>query len=202
MKQYAVNEIFYSIQGEGVRAGIPHAFIRLAGCNLRCAGDDPESGFDCDTEFVSSRKLTAVEIVAEVERISMGSRNVILTGGEPTLQLDGELAEAFKAQNYWLSLETNGTKEIPLKWADWITVSPKSAEHTIRQTIADEVKYVRHYGQGIPKPVVEAENYLISPAFGSDGRIDPETLAWCIDLVKQNPTWRLSVQQHKLWKIR
>lgn len=202
MKQYAVNEIFYSIQGEGVRAGMPHVFVRLSGCNLRCSAGDPDSGFDCDTEFVSSRKLTVDEILAEATHISCGCRNVILTGGEPTLQLDEELATAFKSQSFWVSVETNGTKEIPLRWADWITVSPKSAEHTIKQLIADEVKYVRHYGQGIPKPIVEAEHYLISPAFGADGRVDSQTLAWCIELVKQNPTWRLSVQQHKQWKIR
>jgi hypothetical protein len=75
------------------------------------------------------------------------------------------------------------------------------AEHAIRQRRADEVKYVRGYGQGIPKTVVEAAHRLISPAF--DGPVVHErTLRWCIQLVKENPPWRLSIQQHKLWSVR
>jgi hypothetical protein len=75
------------------------------------------------------------------------------------------------------------------------------AEHAIRQTVADEVKYVRGYGQGIPQTVVDAQNYLISPAFdGVD--LGKRDLAWCIQLVRENPKWRLSVQLHKLWEVR
>ena len=77
--------------------------------------------------------------------------------------------------------------------------SPKVAEHAIRQRVAHEVKYVRAYGQAIPRTVVEAMHYVISPAFDGDF-LDPETLDWCKDLVKQNPPWRLSVQQHKGWR--
>jgi organic radical activating enzyme len=125
---------------------------------------------------------------------------VVLTGGEPALQVDRELIDAFHAARYRLAIETNGSRELP-PGIDWVTVSPKVAEHALRQRSAHEVKYVRGYGQAIPQTVVQAEHYLISPAF--DGpKVDARTLDWCIQLVKENPPWRLSVQQHKLWKVR
>lgn len=84
---------------------------------------------------------------------------------------------------------------------DWITVSPKVAEHAIRQTWAHEVKYVRGAGQALPKTSVHALHQLVSPAFRGEW-VDPAALATCIELVKHNPDWRLSVQQHKAWGLR
>jgi organic radical activating enzyme len=140
------------------------------------------------------------EIVEEMRQLSESCRWVILTGGEPALQVDRELIDGLHAAGYELAIETNGSLELPAG-IDWITVSPKVAEHAIRQRKAHEVKYVRGYGQGLPKTVVEADHYLISPAFDGD-RIDPRALDWCIRLCKENPPWRLSVQQHKTWKVR
>lgn len=198
VERYLVNEIFYSLQGEGVRAGTPNLFLRLSKCNLTCLKES--HGFDCDTEFESGRRLTIGEIVAELRQLSEVCDWVILTGGEPALQVDRELIDALHEAGYRLAIETNGSIELP-PGIDWITVSPKVAEHAIRQRTAHEVKYVRGYGQGIPKTVVEAEHYLISPAFDGD-RLDPRTLDWCIRLAKDNPPWRLSVQQHKAWRVR
>ena len=198
MERYLVNEIFYSLQGEGVRAGTPNLFLRLSKCNLTCKVET--HGFDCDTEFESGRWMTAEEIVAEMRQLSETCDWAILTGGEPALQADPELIGALHAAGYKLAIETNGSLELASGF-DWITVSPKVAEHAIRQRAAHEVKYVRGYGQGIPKTVVQAEHYLISPAFeGADA--DPRALEWCVRLCKENPPWRLSVQQHKLWKVR
>jgi organic radical activating enzyme len=198
MERYRVNEIFYSLQGEGVRAGTPNLFLRFSRCNLECRVET--HGFDCDTEFESGRSMTLPEIVAEMRALSADCRWVILTGGEPALQVDLELIGLLHAEGYSLAIETNGSVELP-PGIDWITVSPKVAEHAIRQRQAHEVKYVRGYGQGIPKTVVEAEHYLISPAF--DGaEVDRRTLEWCIRLCRENPPWRLSVQQHKLWSVR
>jgi 7-carboxy-7-deazaguanine synthase len=198
VKSYLVNEIFYSLQGEGVRAGTPNVFLRLSHCNLACKVET--HGFDCDTEFESGRWLTAEEIVAEMRQLSERCRWVILTGGEPALQVGQELIDALHAAEYRLAIETNGSVELP-PGLDWITVSPKVAEHAIRQRTANEVKYVRGHGQAVPKTVVQAEHHLISPAFEGD-QIDPRALDWCIRLCKENPPWRLSVQQHKLWKVR
>ena len=198
MKAYVVNEIFYSLQGEGVRAGTPNLFLRLSRCNLTCTVET--HGFDCDTEFESGRRLTLEEIVAEMRQLSGTCDWIILTGGEPGLQLDREMIDGLHAAGFRLAVETNGSIELP-PGIDWMTVSPKVAEHAIRQRRADEVKYVRGYGQAIPRTVVEADHYLVSPAF--DGaEIDPRALAWCIRLVRENPAWRLSVQQHKLWQVR
>lgn len=197
-KQYSVNEIFFSLQGEGVRAGTPNLFLRLSGCNQTCVVES--HGFDCDTEFVSGRKMTALEIVAELRALSEDCGWVVVTGGEPALQLDAPLVAALHEAGFKLAVETNGSISLP-DGVDWITVSPKVAEHAVRQLVADEVKYVRGYGQGIPKTVVKARHYVISPAF--DGpRLERRTLEWCIKLVKENPPWRLSVQQHKIWNVR
>jgi organic radical activating enzyme len=198
VKRYLVNEIFYSLQGEGVRAGTPNFFLRLSHCNLACKVET--HGFDCDTEFESGRWMVLDEILEELRQLSESCRWVILTGGEPALQVDRELIDGLHAAGYELAIETNGSMELP-EGIDWITVSPKVAEHAIRQRKAHEVKYVRGYGQGLPKTVVKADHYLISPAFDGD-RIDPRALDWCIRLCKENPPWRLSVQQHKTWKVR
>ena len=215
MKKFTVNEVFYSVQGEGVRAGTPNVFVRFSGCNLTCTKDG-EAGFDCDTEFTSGRALELDELMQEVMRTLREQHVeepdgcwVILTGGEPGLQTTRELVEAFHHANMRVAIETNGTVELPPN-IDWVCVSPKSAEHTLRVKRADEVKYVRHYGQGIPRPSVSSTHKVLSPAFESlvtpSGGVVHQphagALAWCIQLVKENPEWRLSVQQHKSWGVR
>ncbi len=199
--RYLVNEIFYSLQGEGVRAGTPNFFLRLAKCNLTCKAET--HGFDCDTEFESGRWMTLPEILGVLRQLSERCEWIVLTGGEPALPVDPEMIDALQAAGYKLAIETNGSVELPegINRLDWITVSPKVAEHAIRQRRANEVKYVRGYGQAIPRTVIEAEHYLISPAFEGD-QLDPRALDWCIRLCKENPPWRLSVQQHKMWKVR
>jgi len=233
-KRYMVNEVFLSLQGEGVRAGTLNVFVRLSKCNMACAVEPSAKspgGFDCDTEFESGRWLTAAEIVAEVLRLwprgshdeVLGQPWVVLTGGEPLLQYDRELWEALKDRDVSVAIETNGSMLVPTEsgeepkppkeaadfadWvnfsflADWITVSPKVAEHAVRQRWAHEVKYVRGAGQAAPATVVKALHYLVSPAH--DGlRLDPEALATCQRIIRDDPRWRLSVQQHKAWRVR
>lgn len=197
MKSYRVNEIFFSLQGEGARVGQPSLFLRFSKCNLKCTVET--HGFDCDTEFESGRDMTADEILAELRGLSSGCRWVVLTGGEPALQVDRELIEVLHGAGYRLAIETNGTIELP-QGLDWITVSPKVDEDELRQRVADEVKYVRAYGQAMPEESVEADYLWISPAFDGN-RIDAQTLEWCIRLVMDNPRWGLSVQMHKLWGV-
>lgn len=192
---YRVNEVFHSIQGEGVRAGTANVFVRFSGCNLSCRRET--EGFDCDTEFVSGRNQELDELVIEVARIGGECRAVIFTGGEPSLQLNEALVEALHERGYYLAIETNGTNPLP-PGLDWVCVSPKTAEHTLRVAgRVDEVKYVRHAGQALPRPSLDARHYLISPAVQPDGSILRADLEHCIALVKGAPSWRLSIQLHK-----
>jgi organic radical activating enzyme len=198
-----VNDIFYSIQGEGVRAGTMNLFLRLSGCNATCNGTMEDQAYlpVCDTEFVSGRRMTWDAIVARFHELAPACRWVILTGGEPALQLTPAFTAYLHGQGYQLAIETNGTINVDALGLDWVCVSPKVAEHAIKQQTASEVKYVRNYGQGIPKTVIEAGHYVLSPAFEGE-YLDPKTLAWCLQLCKDNPTWRLSLQLHKVLQVR
>ena len=212
MKTYIVNEIFWSPQGEGIRAGEMSLFIRFTGCNLQCrieSGKNSIGGFDCDTEFESGRKYTLDELVAAALATVPIGRGwfksnkawIVFTGGEPALQLDKNLIYAMHEIGFMCAIETNGSKCVDGIGLDWITVSPKVAEHAVRQTTATEIKYVRGYGQGIPQPSCNAQYKLISPAFNGL-TIDYKTMEWCVELIKENPQWRLSVQMHKFWRVR
>lgn len=204
MKTYTVNEIFMSLQGEGKRAGDPSFFLRFSRCNMRCdlaPGPLSPGGFACDTEFESGRKMTLDEILKQMLDLNALCRWIVLTGGEPGLQVDKELVDFFHKYGFKLAIETNGTIHLGDLGLDWITVSPKCAEHAIKQKVATEVKYVRAYGQGIPRTVVEAEYYLLSPAF-SGQHSDKKTIDWVIKLAKENPSWSYSEQLHKKWMVR
>lgn len=207
-KIYVVNEAFLSIQGEGKRTGTVNVFLRFAGCNLACdveAGERSPGGFACDTEFASGRRMSAGGIGRLIEEVCAPHPIpgwIILTGGEPALQVDEALMKYLgRSMNFRIAIETNGSIDVSAFPFDWITVSPKVAEHAIKQRKAHEVKYVRGHGQAIPKTVVEADYKLISPAFDGN-RLDQRSLEWCIGLVKDNPEWELSVQQHKAWRVR
>lgn len=227
-KTYQINECFLSLQGEGVRAGTVNLFVRFSGCNMKCdvePGPLSPGGFGCDTEFVSGRRVTLDELAlwaATQWQITLGlpedEKNIksglracpawpepwlILTGGEPGLQVDEEFCGFWHDRGCKLAIETNGTIDIAgtlghgnRVGVDWISLSPKVAEHAVRCLEADEVRYVRGYGQGIPKPAAKALHHCISPAFDG-GLVHPKTLGWCLKLVLENPSWRLSVQQHK-----
>jgi organic radical activating enzyme len=207
-KTYPINETFLSLQGEGARAGTLNVFVRFAGCNLQCSRDG-EAGFDCDTEFVSHRKLDAIEIAAEVARLWPASGKqrpqIILTGGEPLLHVDLELLTKLAQFCGTVCIETNGTQPLPAgvdPESLWISCSPKTAEHTLRVGAVNELRYVRHAGQGIPMPSLSAPLRYLSPAWDADGYRTQRNLQHCMDLIRANPEWRLSVQQHKLWRVR
>lgn len=197
MKRFMVKEIFHSIQGEGVRAGTAAVFVRFAGCNLAC--NVAEHGFDCDTDFVGGTSYTIGELLDEVRHLAAGGW-IILTGGEPALQLDQSLVDVLHAAGYRLAIETNGTRTLP-RGLDWVCVSPKPGASVSPYIEADEVKYVLGAGQEPGPQVSRIEHRLVSPAFKGD-EADPDAVAWCVEWVLAHPEWRLSYQLHKALGVR
>lgn len=197
--QYRINEIFYSLQGEGLRTGVPTVFVRFAGCNLRC--------HFCDTAHEEFTPITAREILAEVNRYP--SPALVLTGGEPTMQLTEELLRTLKEGGKQIAVETNGSvalSEECLALIDWVTVSPKALP--VRIGRADEVKMVF---EGTNLESVERAAALarsmgaamaLQPCDVGEPQRNRRILADTIQYILDNPDWRLSLQTHKLLSIR
>lgn len=192
MKIYALNSVFVSLQGEGLRTGTVNVFVRFAGCNRTCPF--------CDTDFKKLFTMSAGELIYGIRDIWSSGEfppAVILTGGEPMLQVDMPLLEEMKAAGFYVAIETNGTLPVP-SLVDWITVSPKDG--IPMQLVANEVKFVMQKDSPLPTNFVETDNLLLSPVHRGE-RIDEAALAWCISLCIKNPQWRLSTQAHKAWGI-
>jgi len=195
-----VSEIFYSLQGEGARAGTPTFFIRLQGCKAKDACY--ALGIRCDTEFESGSAWELKKLIKWMTSKSLDCKEITWTGGEPLDQLTEDIISYFKTKGYYQAVETSGLHSAP-KGFDFICISPKVAEHVIKKNYKEkisELRYVRHKGQSVPQPQIEAEHYWISPH--SDGfTINNENVKHCINLCLENPQWKLSVQTHKLWNI-
>lgn len=201
MNKYRVNEVFFSIQGEGIRAGTAAVFVRFAGCNLKCTKES--AGFDCDTDYVCKVILPTESLwnrIREAWGDRPGQKWVIFTGGEPAIQLDNELLDA--GRDHWkYAIETNGTIHLAcFSMLDWVTVSPKS-NAVLDVSQCDEYKVVLEADGVIPIVPIPAQHCLLSPAFNGQ-EPDPAAIARCVELVKQDPRWRLSLQIHKLIGVR
>ncbi|CEA16582.1 hypothetical protein ING2E5B_1844 [Fermentimonas caenicola] len=189
-----VNEIFYSLQGEGGRTGQASIFIRLAKCNLACSF--------CDTDFERGVKMSLEEVLKEIEQYNC--KWIIWTGGEPALQLNDKIVAFFKERGYLQAIETNGTKRIP-SGIDYITCSPKQNFEIVRELIpeVDELRFPIQKGDPLPDISIlpKTNRYLLSPIFDND-KVIQENVDYCISLIKDNPVWALSLQTHKLIGIR
>jgi 7-carboxy-7-deazaguanine synthase len=203
---YSVKEIFLTLQGEGGQAGRPAVFCRFAGCNLWSGREQDRAKAVCtfcDTDFVGmdgvggGRFADAEALAAAVEAAWEGgpaNRLVVLTGGEPLLQLDGALVVALHERGFSLALETNGTLAAPAG-VDWICVSPK-AQAPVVQTRGQELKLV--YPQEGVDPArfegLDFERFALQPMDGPDLKANTAAaIAYCL----AHPRWRLSVQTHK-----
>lgn len=204
---YSVKEIFKTLQGEGFHAGRPAVFCRFSGCNLwsgREADRATATCTFCDTDFVGTtgtrggRFASAEALASEIAGTWQGrheNRFVVLTGGEPLLQVDSALIDALHAQGFEIAVETNGTLEAP-PGLDWICVSPKAGA-PLRQSSGDELKLV------FPQPGLQPEqlgglafaHHWLQPMDGPD--VAANTKA-AVDYCLRNPRWRLSLQTHKL----
>ena len=208
---YAVKEIFLTLQGEGAHAGRAAVFCRFAGCNLWSGREQDRSSATCkfcDTDFVGTdgtlgaRYASADDLadaIASQWAGEHGYRYVVLTGGEPLLQLDADLIDALRARGFAIGLETNGTIEPP-DGVDWICVSPKAgAELRVRR--GDELKLVYPQEGAMPAAFADLafERFSLQPMDGPDVAANTErAVNYCI----RHPQWRLSLQTHKTLGIR
>ena len=200
---YKVKKIYHTVQGEGINAGMPAVFVRFAGCNLWNGREDNREYAVCrfcDTDFVGGERLKAHQVVSRIGDAlddSPGTRLIVLTGGEPMLQVDEDLIKALRGLGRTLAVETNGTIKVPEGWFDHITVSPKRNAEFV-QFSGTELKVV--HDQGFTPLLLEKlerldfKHFLLQPC--DDDKLH-YNLNKCINFVKQNPKWRLSVQTHK-----
>lgn len=192
-----VNEIFYSLQGEGYHTGTAAIFVRLAGCNLKCPF--------CDTNHQPYQDLTEDEITQEVAKY--GANLVVITGGEPTLQLTTSLIDKIHGLGKVVAIETNGTRPIP-QGVDWVTVSPKpqfvGEAGKVVLDHADEVKVV-FMGKLIyfdPTFGIKADHYYMQPCDTGDDEANKVILSNVVEYIKNNPKWKLSLQTQKILNVR
>lgn len=191
MKKYRINEIFYSLQGEGHNVGRAAVFIRFSGCNLKCPF--------CDTDFDSYTEMTAAEIVATAHNL-IGDVDtkpmIVLTGGEPTLQVDAILIDALHSEGFnFVAMESNGTN-LPPQNLDWLTISPKGK---IAISKCDELKCIFSEKGILAQPDnIDATYKYVQPCDTGNAEINATIVSRCIDFIKCNPSWRLSLQTHKL----
>lgn len=208
---YAVKEMFLTLQGEGVQAGRRAVFVRFAGCNLWSGREQDRASAICrfcDTDFVGvdglggGRFADAGALVAAVEGFWGGSRDerfVVLTGGEPMLQVDDALVDALHAAGFFIAIESNGTIAAH-PHIDWVCISPKAGSEVVQRS-GQELKLVWPQA-GIDPAEVEGwdfANYLLQPL--DDPRAEENREA-CIAMVMERPRWRLTLQTHKMLGLR
>ena len=199
-----VNEIFYSIQGEGKNAGRAAFFIRFFGCNLKCNFGD---GFVCDDTAHTNKSLvreyTTEELVAEVK--DSGANLAILTGGEVSLHDLNDLIREIQDGRIEVAIETNGTNIDNIAAADYIAYAPKDAfdsEAPILKARFHELRVLA----GVNDPVdverwATVKNKYVSP-INYEHALNMDNVNYCIEFVKANPTWKLSLQTHKVMGVR
>jgi 7-carboxy-7-deazaguanine synthase len=213
---YSVKEIFYTLQGEGAQAGRAAVFCRFSGCNLWSGreGDRSEAVCKfCDTDFVGTDGVgggkfeTADALARAIENAWAGDRAwtnqsdmkfVVITGGEPLLQLDSKLVNAIKARRFEIAIETNGTIAAPTS-IDWICVSPKAGSQIVQKS-GQELKLVYPQLQAQPSAFehLQFENFFLQPMDGPDRERNTQlAIKYCLE----NPRWRVSLQTHKLMGI-
>jgi 7-carboxy-7-deazaguanine synthase (Cx14CxxC type) len=204
---YAVKECFLTLQGEGVQSGSRAVFLRFAGCNLWSGREQDRASAQCnfcDTDFVGTegegggKFRSADELASHVEQL-WGARGenrlVVITGGEPMLQLDAKLVDALHARGFRVAVETNGTLPA-VAGLDWICVSPKVGTEVVQRS-GDELKLVWPQ-DGIDPAELEGwafDHFLVQPM---DCEQRDEAVAAAIRLAMDRPKWRLTLQAHKV----
>lgn len=204
MKRYLVNEVFYTLQGEGYWTGRPAVFVRFSRCNLWSGREQDRATAVCrfcDTDFTHADSYTLTELIAAIDGALAGvygRRMVVFTGGEPSLQLDGALVHAVSASGYYVAVETNGTRPLPA--VDWVCVSPKAGA-TLAVRRGDELKLVYPQDGAAPEDFawLPFSTFWLSPMDGPDLADNTQR---AVEYVLKHPRWRLNVQTHKMIGVR
>ncbi|MBU2581272.1 MAG: 7-carboxy-7-deazaguanine synthase [Alphaproteobacteria bacterium] len=204
---YHVKEVFLTLQGEGTNAGRAAVFCRFAGCNLWSGREIDRAGAVCrfcDTDFVGTdgpgggKFAHAGLLAAAVAAAWAGGKDnrlVVLTGGEPMLQVDRDLISALHAKGFEIALETNGTLAVP-RGVDWICVSPKAGSELVQVT-GDELKLVFPQAE-LPPAAVAGLDFRFRYLQPMDGPEVAQNTAAAVRYCREHPQWRLSLQTHKL----
>lgn len=183
-----INEIFYSLQGEGRYTGNPAVFIRFSGCNLKCSF--------CDTKHQDGKEMTQEQIIEEISKYP--AKFVVLTGGEPTMQINVEFINKLHEEGYFIAMETNGTFACTEK-IDWITCSPKYKKVVLNRI--DELKVV-YEGQDMEQyNDLQAKEYYLQPCDYKDEKKNQINIQNTINYIKENPKWKLSLQTQKILNV-
>lgn len=195
---HQINEIFYSLQGEGYNTGTASVFIRLSGCNLHCAF--------CDTRHEEGTMMSLPEIVEQVMQFPKAPL-IVLTGGEPSLWIDDDFVMGLKQMTgKRIAIETNGTHPLP-HGIDWVTLSPKtgigdSGEVPVVLTHCDELKVV-YLGQDLSQyDRIETTHRYLQPCWVSDELQCCHNMQATVQAVLDHPEWRLSLQTHRILDIK
>lgn len=204
-KTFSIKEIFYTVQGEGFHIGRPAVFVRFSGCNMWSGRQEDKAKSACpfcDTDFVGGDRYTESALVSAIlgQWVNWDvSPFIVLTGGEPALQITESLIDLLIAYGAEIAVETNGS--VPLAGADkcWVTLSPKRMPLALIK--ADEVKLLFPLTGIEPKDVhdIPAQRYSLQPIDGASIAANTEAT---IEYAKLNPRWRVSIQGHKSWGVR
>lgn len=207
---YSVKEIFLTLQGEGAQSGRRAVFCRFAGCNLWTGREQDRAKAICkfcDTDFVGTDGTAGgkydaqglADKIAEIWGAGADHRYVVLTGGEPMLQVDQALADALHAHGFTIAMETNGTLPV-LDSIDWVCVSPKAGSELV-QTHGDELKLVWPQA-GSDRDYLVGLNFIHHLLQPLDDAHNADHVAECMDVALADPRWRLSLQTHKIVGLR
>lgn len=211
---YQIKEAFYSLQGEGFHSGRPAIFCRFSNCNLWTGREADRSNAICqfcDTDFLGTdgqnggRFKTAQALVEHLLTLWPQQQStapfVVLTGGEPLLQVDEPLIDTFHLYDFEVAIETNGTKEAP-KEIDWICVSPKANAPLILDK-GHELKLVYPQTDLMPDKVADLdfEHFYLQPMDDADLQKHQHNIQTAVDYCLKHPQWKLSLQTHKILQI-
>ena len=189
-----INEIFYSVQGEGYHSGTAATFIRFSGCNLRCPF--------CDTKHEDGEFMTELQVIDKVSQNP--AKMVVVTGGEPSLHLTPTLVDSLHKIGKYVAVETNGTHLLPEN-VDFITLSPKFEFCFNAKVVAQKYNELKVVYNGANDMAlydnIRADYYFIQPCDTGNEQQNKKIIYSCVEFVKNNPKWRISLQTQKILNV-